>query len=755
MMKIHQVSLLTLVVMMASMAQPVRAMEEKESEDHKTSVFTFPFGCKFNPPYQRPCDRVLVQLDALLDRLSQKETKKKEKVKEKDPEENKGSKSISTTSFSDLPQELLYTIFPHIFTEKGFGALENFFNLMQVNRVSYDLLTDPSFLHQTLLLSEPLYRLDGASSSEGKANPVKARSLFIALNRAEGFSSRGNVEKATQVLIDALSYHPNSRILPTYLASYKLRHPEVFRSIPLIGTEIFVEEKMAVVKAFFSQALQEDREKKAPLNPFNYGVFIKFFCALPNRNNSEDEEEKRIWEIYKSVQEVKGLEQLPLPVAQVRLVVLLSSYVSDFYKKRCLSEFAIEGDLESQFVLAEYYRTGRFNLPVSKELGKMGEENFNNAFKWYTVMKDNKNNPDAKIALFRLGMAHWYGDFFNGDETFIPKNIPLGFEYFTKAARQGYAPAQYQLAKCYLRGEGNTSLDGAQGFHWLIEAARKGHVDAQYDLSMSVVHTDQDDAMRWLEKAAKQGHQEAAQELARMIETTLTPQAQAGDPHKQYKLGLFYLLGLGVPKDEVKGVEWLTQAAKKGYSPAQFELARSHLQGRGVPKIDVFEAFKWLEQAIKLGHKQAYQELNHYIETDLIPEANKNINATWAQYRLSHFYLSGLGIPKNETLGIDWLTRSADGGFEVAQCELGKRYVRGEGCVKDKAKGIDYLHRALSGQNSTTAESAVCALGFCYLQGTGFPQDKIKGLNLLSTAALNGNEEAKKYLEKLNIPLTL
>ena len=50
-------------------------------------------------------------------------------------------------------------------------------------------------------------------------------------------------------------------------------------------------------------------------------------------------------------------------------------------------------------------------------------------------------------------------------------------EYFQKAAEQGYAMAQYNLALCYGKGEGVTK-NYTEAVKWFKKAAAQGHSDA-------------------------------------------------------------------------------------------------------------------------------------------------------------------------------------------------------------------------------------------------------------------------------------
>ena len=53
----------------------------------------------------------------------------------------------------------------------------------------------------------------------------------------------------------------------------------------------------------------------------------------------------------------------------------------------------------------------------------------------------------------------------------------------------------------------------------------------------------------------------------------MVPQGrQQGHADAQYNLGVMYANGSGVPKDEVKAVEWYRKAAQQGHAHAQSKL---------------------------------------------------------------------------------------------------------------------------------------------------------------------------------------
>jgi hypothetical protein len=65
---------------------------------------------------------------------------------------------------------------------------------------------------------------------------------------------------------------------------------------------------------------------------------------------------------------------------------------------------------------------------------------------------------------------------------------------------------------------------------------------------------------------------EAKAELVRRTVEFQKSRAAEGSESAQYELGLRYLKGDGVEKDEATGRKWLTQSAQNGYLPATRKL---------------------------------------------------------------------------------------------------------------------------------------------------------------------------------------
>ena len=104
-------------------------------------------------------------------------------------------------------------------------------------------------------------------------------------------------------------------------------------------------------------------------------------------------------------------------------------------KKRVIDRIkaaADNGDLDSQFILATMY--DRLVEYRNKE----------EAFKYYTLAAEN----GIAEAQYRLGDIYYY----NKDLILANINKELAFKYYKLAADNGYAPAQYVLGSIYYQG---------------------------------------------------------------------------------------------------------------------------------------------------------------------------------------------------------------------------------------------------------------------------------------------------------------
>src|SRR5437879_2568753 len=80
--------------------------------------------------------------------------------------------------------------------------------------------------------------------------------------------------------------------------------------------------------------------------------------------------------------------------------------------------------------------------------------------------------------------------------------------------------------------------------------------------------------------------------------TTLQPEVH--EAKDQHQLGLRYLTGDGVPKDEATAFIWIRRAAEKGLLEAQSNLGLLYGKGYGVEQ-NVTQAVQWFRKAADQG----------------------------------------------------------------------------------------------------------------------------------------------------------
>lgn len=232
-------------------------------------------------------------------------------------------------------------------------------------------------------------------------------------------------------------------------------------------------------------------------------------------------------------------------------------------------------------------------------------------------------------------------------------------QWFKKAANNGYAPAQCELGKLYVKGKvdnfGENHYEAAKLFKL---AAAQGDAEAKYKLSQAYftgcgVEKDMEKSYNYLRSATISEFPEAQCEMGEFAQKKklyleafrlFQKAATQGHAKAQFLLGMCYIRGEGTIADRDKAVEyflksseqgnagamlqlgffydeqekfseaakWYKNAAQKGNSTAQFNLAICYLKGEGTHK-NISSAQHWLQKASKEGHKGAQdllQKLN-------------------------------------------------------------------------------------------------------------------------------------------------
>ncbi len=190
-------------------------------------------------------------------------------------------------------------------------------------------------------------------------------------------------------------------------------------------------------------------------------------------------------------------------------------------------------------------------------------------------------------------------------------------------------------------------------FEEQLAEAEAGDSDAQYEVGIMYlkgqgVEEDRKQAVKWLSSASLGGNEQAAAKLRRMKEqqerfAQLEKDASSGDAGAQYEIGMMYLKGRGVEKDEERARVWLGKASKGGHEKATTRLGILHYRGEGG----------------KVDYKQAHALFDRV----------KN-HSVLAQYYLGELYASGDGVAQDYDTAVAWYKKAADGGFNRARGKI-------------------------------------------------------------------------------------
>ena len=357
-----------------------------------------------------------------------------------------------------------------------------------------------------------------------------------------------------------------------------------------------------------------------------------------------------------------------------------------------------------------------------------------------------KNHQDAMINLYAYYSNHGNDDTANywlkklaeqglseaqnayADKLSNAERYKEAVQWYERAAKQGYAPAQAHLVENYIYGVG-VETDYNIARQWCDKAAEQYYPVAQYFIAKYFVKN-QVDRYAWYRKAAEQGYARAQNMMARYLEEGWG----------------------GITKNQAEAVEWYRKAAEQGYDPAQYNLAICLATGEGCAKNQV-EAVEWYRKAAEQGHAQAQDNLAECLYNGSGCAENKAEAFQWfrkaaeqgdaeAQYNLAYCLYNGEGCAIDKAEAFQWFRKAAEQGDMSAQQSLAVYLYNGEGCAIDKAEAFKWCKKVAE-QNIAEAQNQ---LGNCLYNGEGCAIDKAEAFQWFRKAAEQGNMYAQNSL---------
>jgi TPR repeat protein len=290
---------------------------------------------------------------------------------------------------------------------------------------------------------------------------------------------------------------------------------------------------------------------------------------------------------------------------------------------------------------------------------------------------------------------------------------------------------------------------------WLMERAARGDRRAMPALARLFrkdhrVSGEQKLAIRWLKKALRKGFNKIY---------------AAG-----FELGLRYLEGRGIERDDAQAARWLARAADS-HEGAQFMMGHLYREGRGVER-NAAEAVRCYRKAFAISERELHELADlEYLDNRRRPANSKVWAATHAFLReeaeggnvdacyvlcISCFH--GIGIEQNDERAVFWAKKGALAGDEDAQDILGAFAERGDGMAKnpkaalywhEKAKEKNFFHFHSCGNPSARQIAllrsaadrgnmlAQYVFGLACCSGNGVKQDYAQAASWFQRASVN------------------
>ena len=304
-------------------------------------------------------------------------------------------------------------------------------------------------------------------------------------------------------------------------------------------------------------------------------------------------------------------------------------------------------------------------------------------------------NQEALDYYYLLGRKYQGGVGVEQDEA-------LSVRYYKIAAEYGYDKAQRKLGVCYRSGIG-VAQDYKMALYWFDKAAKQGNFSAMYNIGLIYEVLKDSRFHSIFESTVKRANDEISN-------------------HNNIEafgvLGICYLIGKGVPKDEVRAFDYLKKSAEGGNDNAQAYVGYCYYSGKGVTQ-NKEEAIKWFEQSANQGN-------------------------CLGQSSLGQCYLRAEGVLGDKAKGLSFLIKSARQGDSKSQNLLGTYYFRGDGIKQDYNMAYSLFEKSAE----RGFPGGMFNLALCLENGFGTMPNRDKAWYWYKKAAEKGDTQAQKALER-------
>lgn len=407
-----------------------------------------------------------------------------------------------------------------------------------------------------------------------------------------------------------------------------------------------------------------------------------------------------------------------------------------------LQEAAQAGNLQSQYELSIKMEHGE-GVPLNKD-----------GAAYWLKRSAQGGFPQAQ---FHLGQRFFSGE---GGE----KDSSKAVFWYLKSAEQGNEQAAWQLANCFENGDGieRNIPKAISWYKWLLN---HGNHNAEEKLSNCYMQCLKeglaaDGIVEWVKRGTTRNDPEALYHFAHFLRKVdhpvrteiieaLTNSAQLGHHQAQFELGMLYLNGELLPRNEREAAQWFKAASDAGHLDGTLWYAACLSTGLGVAP-DLATALTLLERAAHNGQLQAKTILGCIMLTGdgikrnivrgsaLLIEAASNGDSL-GQWKLALCHKSGIGAIKDPKKCEQWFVKSAERYFDP-----GPPWNWTSPQLRFN-EAIEYFDSAAAAGN----RNALYWMGIVFQFGRAVNRDPVKALDYYRKAAQRGLPEAEAQAASL------
>jgi TPR repeat protein len=416
--------------------------------------------------------------------------------------------------------------------------------------------------------------------------------------------------------------------------------------------------------------------------------------------------------VHRALFFLKPLAEMGVATAQYRLALALqknpgSEFRSDASSRYWLERAAEQGHIEAAMALARSPRSAEDKLrwlTVAAE-GGLAEAQYHlyrfmlksavAAYKSRSAMDWLQSAAESGLAdaQYEFGRFLIHGDQQRG----IEKNSKKARQWLEKAAGNGHGRAMEELAWRYTQAANGFPRDPARAIA-LLEKIADGYRQGRYGLpknqQMASTQRRRAEEINALEERAAQGDPEALVTIGRQLLQSPTASTQGvtllekaaiqGEARIQYELGAIFLFGRhGIARDLEKGRKWWNLALAQKHVKTMEYVASAYQNGRFGYPVDLLKSKALVELLV-----EAYRDGRYGVD----PDAEKERYWTSElKYFDRLFALAG-----GSYLPIDDLHRQAAAGDLQAQYQLGRQLMVA-GPTVERQKGLQWIERSAEG----------------------------------------------------------